>query len=256
MPETQPEQVDITTVTTLRPPRALTPASSDLLASIRAEGMIRPLVVDRDTDLVSGGRRLMAARALGEDKVWVFRARHLAEACALIAAERQHGVAARPMTFDEQWALVERLQLLKVPGGGSTTGPLAHAVGRGAGWLEAGRRLFRTMETSGPDAPYAATLLDRVRDGSISVYTAGRLLRDRQTGRPSQAVVRLQDITHQYNTLQRIAGQLTGMSTVMDGISPVVIPPDQAAEIVKQMTGPHSSLNRLLRRLKDCSNHE
>ena len=87
----------------------------DLCESIRAVGLLHPIVVTRDLRLVAGQRRLEAVRLLGWSEVPATFVSGLGEASALLVAERDENTCRKPMTASELYALGKALEELERP---------------------------------------------------------------------------------------------------------------------------------------------
>jgi ParB-like chromosome segregation protein Spo0J len=86
-----------------------------LAASIRAVGLLHPIVVTADGRLIAGHRRLEACRRLGWSTVPVTVADQLHDARALLMAERDENVCRKDMTPSEKVALGRALEELERP---------------------------------------------------------------------------------------------------------------------------------------------
>lgn len=87
----------------------------DLCESIRAVGLLHPIVVTRDLRLVAGQRRLEAVRLLGWSEVPATFVSGLGEASALLVSERDENTCRKPMTASELYALGKALEDLERP---------------------------------------------------------------------------------------------------------------------------------------------
>lgn len=87
----------------------------DLCESIRAVGLLHPIVVTRDLRLVAGQRRLEAVRLLGWSEVPATFVSGLGEASALLVSERDENTCRKPMTSSELYALGKALEALERP---------------------------------------------------------------------------------------------------------------------------------------------
>lgn len=113
---------------------------TDLMKSIQDIGLIQPIVVTADRQLIAGGRRLEACRRIGYIRVRVVVAEHITDAVGLLKAERDENTCRKDMTVSEKLAIGARIEELQRPeaerrmkagvaqpssrtGGGSTVAP-------------------------------------------------------------------------------------------------------------------------------------
>lgn len=87
----------------------------ELARSICRVGMLHPVVLDSEGNLIAGGRRIAAAETLGWDEVPVTYVEGLAEAAELIAAERDENTCRADFKPTEMVALADRLAELERP---------------------------------------------------------------------------------------------------------------------------------------------
>lgn len=88
---------------------------TDLIKSIEDIGLIHPIVVTADRELIAGGRRLEACRKLGMIRVPVSVAEHITDAAGLLTAERDENTCRKDMTPSELVAIGRALEKLKKP---------------------------------------------------------------------------------------------------------------------------------------------
>jgi ParB family chromosome partitioning protein len=81
-----------------------------LIASVDVIGFVQPITITRSGALVSGQRRLHAARALGLRRVDVWVRTDVDSELELLLAEHQENVHAKPFTRTEQARFYERLK--------------------------------------------------------------------------------------------------------------------------------------------------
>lgn len=86
-----------------------------LAESIATIGLINPITIDRDFNLVAGGRRLEALRRLGEKSVEVRIVEGLDDAASRLIAERDENTCRKDMTPSELYALGKALEALERP---------------------------------------------------------------------------------------------------------------------------------------------
>lgn len=86
-----------------------------MVASIEDVGLLQPIVVDRELNLVAGQRRLEAIKRLGWSKVRVSVAENVVDAATALRAERDENQCRKSMTPSEQVALTDRLIELERP---------------------------------------------------------------------------------------------------------------------------------------------
>src|SRR5690348_13748352 len=78
---------------------------ADLTASIEELGLLQPIVVTEDHELIAGGRRLEACRKLGMAEVEVTIAERITDAAGLLSAERDENTCRKDMTPSELVAI-------------------------------------------------------------------------------------------------------------------------------------------------------
>lgn len=88
---------------------------TDLIKSIEDVGLIQPIVITADHELIAGGRRLEACRKLGMIRVPVSVAEHITDAAGLLTAERDENTCRKDMTPTELVAIGRALEKLKRP---------------------------------------------------------------------------------------------------------------------------------------------
>lgn len=88
---------------------------SSLADSITEVGLLHPIVVTPDLDLVAGGRRLAACRRLGWDEVPVRVVTSLTTASSLLRAERDENTCRKDLVPSEVYALGRQLEALEAP---------------------------------------------------------------------------------------------------------------------------------------------
>jgi ParB family chromosome partitioning protein len=86
-----------------------------LALSIKRLGLLHPIVVDADRNLVAGHRRLEACRKLGWPKVHVTVVRKITDAVTALEAERDETTCRKDFTPTEAVALGMALEELEVP---------------------------------------------------------------------------------------------------------------------------------------------
>lgn len=86
-----------------------------LAKSITAVGLINPITVTSDGQLIAGQRRLEACRLLGDDLIPVMIADDLEAAVARLIAERDENTERKEMTISERVALAKALEALETP---------------------------------------------------------------------------------------------------------------------------------------------
>lgn len=86
-----------------------------LASSIRDVGLLGPIVVDADNNLVAGHRRLEACRKLGWPNVPVRRVRQISDAVSALKAERDENTCRKDFTPSEAVALGLALEEMEKP---------------------------------------------------------------------------------------------------------------------------------------------
>ena len=82
---------------------------TDLMKSIQDIGLIHPIVVTSERELIAGGRRLEACRQIGYIRVRVVVADHITDAVGLLKAERDENTCRKDMTVSERLAIGARM---------------------------------------------------------------------------------------------------------------------------------------------------
>jgi ParB-like chromosome segregation protein Spo0J len=88
---------------------------TDLETSLKAVGMLHPIVIDRNHNLIAGARRLKAAERIGMDAVPVHIVDNLTQAELALKAERDENTCRKPLTRSEGVALAKALAKLEAP---------------------------------------------------------------------------------------------------------------------------------------------
>ena len=87
----------------------------DLAESIRRVGLLHPVVLTADGQLIAGERRMAAARRLGWSEIPVTVARSVTDASTFLTAERDENTCRKDMTFSELLPLKKALEDLERP---------------------------------------------------------------------------------------------------------------------------------------------
>lgn len=191
---------------------------TELAEHIRDSGLVVPLLVNHNYELIDGLRRLEALRMLGFTAVHVVPVTMFGPAATWIQRAREHGVLARPLTPRRVWQLYTMCQpLIQMSRSqerrGKPKGKGAHVLGRerfieatgikGESWLQATLQTYRmTLEQSarGELARQAVTLIER---GDLSVYGSIEWVKRRyNVGNITEAedqLVLLQNTAHALN---------------------------------------------------------
>lgn len=88
---------------------------TELVTSIKEVGLLQPIVITPDRELVAGGRRLAACTQIGMDRVPVHVAEDITDAVSLLVAERDENTCRKDMTVTEKLAIGQRIEELKRP---------------------------------------------------------------------------------------------------------------------------------------------
>lgn len=88
---------------------------TDLMKSIQDIGLIHPIVVTAERELIAGGRRLEACRRIGYIRVRIVVAEHITDAVGLLKAERDENTCRKDMTVSEKLAIGARIEELRRP---------------------------------------------------------------------------------------------------------------------------------------------
>lgn len=88
---------------------------TSLAVSIDDLGLLQPIVVTPDLELVSGQRRIHAVRSLGHDSIEAYIVHGLDEAASRLRAERDENTCRKDFTPTEEHALYEVLLELERP---------------------------------------------------------------------------------------------------------------------------------------------
>lgn len=152
---------------------------TDLMASISKVGLLQPIVVDKDMNLVAGARRLEACRKLDFPTVKVVVATRVSDALTALVAERDENECRKPFTPSEMVELGRRLEELErpraeersranlrhgnlpprgdrpAPEGKPTTEKVAQALGTSRRTYEKAKAVVEAAEADGPAAEVA-----------------------------------------------------------------------------------------------------
>lgn len=127
---------------------------TDLIKSIEDVGLIQPVVITADRELIAGGRRLAACRKLGMIRIPVSVAEHITDAVGLLTAERDENTCRKDMTVSEKLAIGARIEELRRP--------------------EAQERIKATQAKPGQQAARHSELLGSSRSGGAQDGAAKR----------------------------------------------------------------------------------
>lgn len=83
-----------------------------LAQSIKEQGLVVPLLVTQDYELIDGLRRLEAARSLGHTEIEVVPTVLFPRACEVIRQAREHGLHALPLTGHRIWEIYSAMKPL------------------------------------------------------------------------------------------------------------------------------------------------
>jgi hypothetical protein len=112
----------------------------------------------------------------------------------------------------------------------------------------------------GPAQAVARHLLDRLDEGDITASTAHRLWAEARDSADPRGIIaaRLKDPNRQRDALQQAAGQLAGLTHVLDQVNPIHsdISSQEAATLLPEYVEASKALDRLIKRIKDRSRHE
>lgn len=194
---------------------------TELADHIRDSGLVIPVLVNQNYELIDGLRRLEALRMLGFTAVHVTPVTLFGPAATWIQRAREHGVLAKPLSPRRVWHLYSMCQpLINVSRSqaqrGTKHGKGAHVNGRerfieatgirGESWLQAVVQTYRmTLEQSarGELARQAAALVDR---GDLSAYGAPEWIKRRyNAGNITEAEDQLALLQNTAHTLNGIA---------------------------------------------------
>lgn len=88
---------------------------TELVTSIKGVGLLQPIVITADRELVAGGRRLAACRQIGMERVPVHVAEDITDAVTLLVAERDENTCRKAMTISEKLTIGQRIEELRRP---------------------------------------------------------------------------------------------------------------------------------------------
>lgn len=141
-----------------------------LAASIRAHGLLVPVAVTPDMNLVLGLRRVLAIRRIGVEKVPVRYVTTLREGLELLRLENEPADERWPMTSSERVEIGLRLEDLKREPG-ATVNLIAEALGMSRSRYQRAKALVR--EAADGDERAMAAVAEMDRTGVVtSVYDA------------------------------------------------------------------------------------
>lgn len=87
----------------------------ELAESIREVGLIQPIIVDADGNLIAGRRRLAACLLLGMDDVPAVVAKDMRDAARRVLAERDENTCRKDMTVTELLAITDVIEAQEKP---------------------------------------------------------------------------------------------------------------------------------------------
>lgn len=110
---------------------------TDLMESIQSVGLLHPLVVDGQMQLIAGQRRLEALRKLGYPTVEVRTAKRVKDAALFLTAERDENTCRKAMTATELKVLTEAIIEIERPAAAerqkATQAKPGEKIGQGGG---------------------------------------------------------------------------------------------------------------------------
>jgi len=120
----------------------------DLMASIEEKGILQPVTVDQDLNLLAGGRRYEAARRLGLEKIPVL-VRKTEDELDAREVELLENVMRKDMTWSERALLVKRIATLYKEKTGTDYGKrtaIAKMLDKSKGWITRQLQLADALE--------------------------------------------------------------------------------------------------------------
>lgn len=247
----------ITVYRTLEPGDDIT----ELAEHIRDSGLVVPLLVNQNYELIDGLRRLEALRSLGFTVAHVVPVTMFGPAATLITRAREHGVLARPLSPRRLWRLYTMCQpLISMSKSherrGRPKGKGAHVNGRqnfieslgmnSESYLQAVIQTYRmTLEdsTRGELARQAVALIE---SGRLTVYGAIEWIKRRYNeGNIIEA-------SEQVTLLQNTAHALNGIGFGFKRLAPLHkdVPPEQLESILKDFRSFRRVLHQLIHNLE------
>lgn len=88
---------------------------TSLVESIREIGLLHPVVVNPDFELIAGQRRLEACKLLGKSTIKAHMVVTLTDAASLIKAERDENVCRKDLTPEEAVMMGRQLEAMEIP---------------------------------------------------------------------------------------------------------------------------------------------
>lgn len=241
---------------------------SDLKASIDDLGLLHPVVVTADLELVAGQRRLEAMRQLGAIEVDARVVEGLDDAAALLVAERDENTCRKAMTASELYALGKSLEEMERPKrAAATTANLpttpkgsAEPVGRAyevvapavdmspAQW----KRLKHIGERAEEGDPVATETMEAINKGTETISGGYQAVRDKSTGDlgnvgDKRSVPRKKGPTKQ---LQQLASKVKDLGNLVRMIDLEGLTKDEADSIAADLAEGLSALNSLKNQLR------
>lgn len=259
-----------------------------LAKSIEAVGLLNPITVTSNGQLIAGQRRLEAFRLLGRDTIDALIAEDLDAAVARLQAERDENTERKQMTPEERVELGLALEELERPkaqerqakagrehGSGiasdlaagsylpaerrETREVVAEAIGMGGTTYNKAKAVVETARDTGlsPVEQEIAreALADMNATGNISGnYNKVREIRATKAGVPQRPV--LADVKKQRHAVTSAVASLSGIALGLNRIEELhpEITSEEAAQWVGDLSQARLSIERLIRRLKERIN--
>lgn len=188
---------------------------SDLAMSIRQTGIVRPLLVTPSGVLVSGSRRLAAAKALKFTHVPVMSAEDLQQVSEAMAADLREDEGQLPMPARAQASLAAALENLPRTPGTSSRKLIAEALGLS----EHSWERLRTVSEAVEEGELDDSVFERI-DADESPTPAWKDLMEKRNG-PLPETPKTWDVTSPHNrtVAEKAKGRLSKAMGGLDGYS-------------------------------------
>lgn len=247
-----------------------------LAKSIANVGLMHPIVVTPEMQLIAGGRRLEACRLLGKQTIPALVVDNLDDATRRLTAERDENTERKPMAWSELIALGKALEALERPKaagrrtsapmnkrsgtetmteGGATRDVVAKALGTGGSSYARAKAVVEAAEAPGASPAVKAIRDELDRTGNVGgAYQKLRGERDMDLGPKPTTVI--SGAGPQRRVISKAETALSGICHALGQITELHpdITSDEAAQWVSGLSNHRFTIERLIKRLKERTN--
>jgi hypothetical protein len=207
---------------------------SELARAINDQGQKIPILLDHESNLIDGLRRMEALRSLGHTTILATQTSMYPVVCALLKQAREHGVGAIPLTPRRIWEIYAAGRPLQIItrsayGAGKSRGQrldkqvggrrqLAQALGfNSVSKLQAITHVFRALNDPSPErAKRAERAVQLLEAGEISHYQAVDLI-----NKPTGLSGPLRTLNEQRSALQASIATYRGLIKGLESLGPI-----------------------------------